>query len=80
MSTTPLQPTPPVIPPADETALAAVPPVESGDAASDIIDLPSGKELNEVSAISLATSRPIRWVVVAGPVGSGKTTLLTSLY
>lgn len=47
---------------------------------SDIIDLPSGKELTDNSAKLLATSRPVRWVVVVGPVGCGKTTLLTSLY
>jgi hypothetical protein len=82
MSTTPPPPLPAVVPPAGETALAGVSPVGSAPegAISDIIDLPSGKELNEVNAKSLAMSRPIRWVVVAGPVGCGKTTLLTSLY
>jgi hypothetical protein len=46
----------------------------------DVIDLPSGKELNESSAVALARSTPVRWVVIAGQVSSGKTTLLTSLY
>lgn len=82
MSTTPPQPVPPVIPPADQTSSAGVAPVASTAAStiSDIIDLPSGKELSDLSAIAFATARPIRWVVVAGPVGCGKTTLLTSLY
>ncbi len=30
--------------------------------------------------MALARSRPVRWVVIAGPVGAGKTTLLTSIY
>jgi hypothetical protein len=47
---------------------------------SDIIDLPRGKELTEASAVALAKARPVRWVVIAGPVRSGKTTLLTSIY
>ena len=46
----------------------------------EVISLPRGKELSETAALALARSRPMRWVVVAGPVGSGKTTLLTSLY
>jgi double-GTPase-like protein len=45
-----------------------------------LIDLPSGKELDESSAAKLESARPVRLVVVAGPVGCGKTTLLTSLY
>ncbi|MDB6027359.1 MAG: hypothetical protein JWM68_3582 [Verrucomicrobiales bacterium] len=47
---------------------------------SDLINLPSGKELDEVSAIRLASSKPTRLIVFAGPVDCGKTTLLTSLY
>lgn len=46
----------------------------------EVISLPRGKELSESAALALAKSRPMRWIVVAGPVGSGKTTLLTSLY
>ena len=48
--------------------------------APELIDLPSGKELNETSAIRLGASTLVRLVVLAGPVDSGKTTLLTSLY
>jgi hypothetical protein len=81
MSTTPPRPSPTGILPTDEAALAGVSTAPAADdEASDMIDLPSGKELNEFSALSFATSRPVRWIVVAGPVGSGKTTLLTSLY
>ena len=46
----------------------------------DLIDLPTGKELDESGALKLEIARPVRLVVVAGPVGCGKTTLLTSLY
>jgi energy-coupling factor transporter ATP-binding protein EcfA2 len=46
----------------------------------DLIDLPTGKELDEIGARKLEIARPVRLVVVAGPVGCGKTTLLTSLY
>ncbi|MCS6320143.1 MAG: hypothetical protein H8K05_20710, partial [Nitrospira sp.] len=49
-------------------------------AVPDFIDVHRGKELTETSAIALAYSKPVQWVVIAGPVGSGKTTLLTSLY
>jgi hypothetical protein len=42
--------------------------------------LPTGKELDEPGAQKLEVARPVRLVVVAGPVGCGKTTLLTSLY
>jgi hypothetical protein len=47
---------------------------------SEIIDLPRGSDLTEANAMALAKSRPVRWVVIAGPVGAGKTTLLTSIY
>jgi len=49
-------------------------------AVPDLIDLPTGKELDESGALKLEVARPVRLVVVAGPVGCGKTTLLTSLY
>jgi hypothetical protein len=42
--------------------------------------LPSGADLNEDGATSIAASKPVRLVVIAGPVDCGKTTLLTSLY
>src|SRR5579872_6636824 len=47
---------------------------------SNFIDLPAGRELNELEATSLAISRPVQLIVIAGPVLCGKTTLLTSLY
>ncbi|MDH4185713.1 MAG: ATP-binding protein [Nitrospira sp.] len=46
----------------------------------DIIDLPSGKPLNDSAATALSKSRAVKWVVIAGPVGAGKTTLLATLY
>jgi hypothetical protein len=48
--------------------------------APEFIDLPEGKELNDLAALDLAKSRPVQWIVLAGPSDSGKTTLLTSLY
>src|SRR5205085_5639270 len=53
---------------------------DAGNKASEYIDLPKGKELNESAALNLAKSRPVQWIVLAGPSDSGKTTLLTSLY
>lgn len=46
----------------------------------EYVDLPHGKELTEGEALELARSRPVQWIVLAGPSDSGKTTLLTSLY
>jgi len=80
MSTIPPQPVRPVALPPDETALAGPAGSAAESGISDIIDLPSGKELNEDNAMSLAKSKPVRWIVLAGPVDCGKTTLLTSLY
>lgn len=60
-----------------ETAQSAA---VSPSATSEIIDLPRGKELSDSAAVALARARPMRWVVIAGPVGAGKTTLITSLY
>jgi hypothetical protein len=79
MSTTPPQPAPP----GDQTvATKAETPAEIAPvpAVPDLIDLPTGQELDEVTAMKLQAARPVRLVVVAGPVGCGKTTLLTSLY
>jgi energy-coupling factor transporter ATP-binding protein EcfA2 len=53
---------------------------DGGKKALEYIDLPKGKELNESAALDLARSRPVQWIVLAGPSDSGKTTLLTSLY
>lgn len=81
MSTTPPNPPPSV---GQETATPV------GDAAPsiaptlaitpDLIELSSGKELDEVAAAKLQAAVPVRLIVVAGPVGCGKTTLITSLY
>jgi Double-GTPase 2 len=48
--------------------------------APEFINLPQGKELNDIAALDLAKSRPVQWIVLAGPTDAGKTTLLTSLY
>src|SRR5438094_3901098 len=79
MSTTPPQPPQSVAPPPGDAAQA---PVSAAPVAAvrDLIDLPTGKELDESGALKLEVARPVRLVVVAGPVGCGKTTLLTSLY
>jgi hypothetical protein len=55
---------------------------EPGDTSAfteDVIDLPSGNELDEVAAAELQGARLVRLIVVAGPVGVGKTTLVTTL-
>jgi len=46
----------------------------------EYILLPRGKDLNEATALDLAKSRPVQWIVLAGPSDSGKTTFLTSIY
>jgi Double-GTPase 2 len=72
MSATPPQPT---------SAIGQILASKSEPAAvPDLIDLPSGKELDGASTTKLESARPVRLVVVAGAVGCGKTTLLTSLY
>jgi len=50
------------------------------EAVTDLINLPTGKELDDLEAANLQAARSVRLVVVAGPVGSGKTTLIASLY
>lgn len=47
---------------------------------ADVIDLPSGKELDELTAAKLQGAQLVRLIVVAGPVGAGKTTLVTTLH
>jgi hypothetical protein len=64
---------PPAAAPLEAPTTVAVP-------TSDIIDLYSGKELNESNALKLAVERPVRLIVTGGPVDFGKTTLLTTLY
>ncbi len=82
MSTIPPQPPQPIAPRTDGTVQASTTPAGSAlsEPAIDLIELPPGKELDELGAAKLQASRPVRLVVVAGPVGCGKTTLLTSLY
>ena len=46
---------------------------------TDVIDLPTGKELDDLAAANLQGARLVRLIVVAGPVGVGKTTLVTTL-
>jgi hypothetical protein len=79
MSSTPPNPTPQAdstVLPDDVDAVAG----GSKSAAPDIVNLPLGKELSESSALALAMSRPVRWIVIAGPSKAGKTTLLVSLF
>jgi hypothetical protein len=45
-----------------------------------VIDLPSGNELDDLSAAELQGSQLVRLIVVAGSVGAGKTTLVTTLH
>jgi hypothetical protein len=45
-----------------------------------VVDLPSGRELDEVAAAELQGARLARLIVVAGPVMAGKTTLVTTLH
>jgi energy-coupling factor transporter ATP-binding protein EcfA2 len=44
-----------------------------------MIDLPRGKELDNVAVTKLQAARPVRMVVLVGPVASGKTTLLNTV-
>jgi len=46
----------------------------------DVIDLPSGNELDALAAAELQGAQQTRLIVVAGPVGAGKTTLITTLH
>jgi len=80
MSTPPLQPA--QIPKAAPAPVAKDLPdaLDAGKNSPEYIDLPKGKELNESAALDLARSRPVQWIVLAGPSDSGKTTFLTSLY
>ncbi len=87
MSTPPTQP--PQAPKSSETAaLELILPTATDRVAGrdvvktapEYVNLPEGKELNEAAALDLAKSRPVQWIVLAGPTDSGKTTVLTSLY
>lgn len=46
----------------------------------EVIDLPSGNELDALVAAELQGAQLVRLIVVAGPVGAGKTTLITTLH
>jgi energy-coupling factor transporter ATP-binding protein EcfA2 len=79
MSTPPTKPMGPpagLVPPV-EPAPTSAPPAAP---APKVVDLPSGKELDDAGAAKLQAARLVRLIVVAGPPGAGKTTLVTSLY
>jgi hypothetical protein len=76
MSTLPVKPS--SWPPRTDSLAGDAP--TPAEAVTDLINLPTGKELDELEAAKLQVARPVRLVVVAGPVGSGKTTLIASLY
>src|SRR5580698_7970222 len=89
MGTPPSQPPQTSKPPETAQAVSQTAPPAAADFPADFhpsektpefIDLPQGKELNDLAALDLAKSRPVQWIVLAGPTDSGKTTLLTSLY
>jgi hypothetical protein len=61
-------PTPPTTPDAAAKTLV-----------EEIIDLPSGKELDDFAATKLQAAKPVRLMVIAGAVGAGKTTLLNTI-
>ncbi len=72
LPSTPVNPTSPA-PLATDPLTTQAPPVE------EMIDLPRGKELDTVAATKLQVARPVRMIVLAGPVASGKTTLLNTV-
>src|SRR6266478_9212034 len=83
MSTPPVKPS--SLPPRTDSSAVEAPtqgePVnEPAEAVTDLINLPTGKELDNLEAANLQVARPVRLVVVAGPIESGKTTLIASLY
>lgn len=87
-------PPPPVWPPVPKAPKAAQPGEQTGtpgieeppadlsrvEETPEFVALPKGKQLNEGAALDFAKTRPVQWIVLAGPADSGKTTLLTSLY
>jgi hypothetical protein len=82
MNTTPT-PVPGVaqVPPGSPAGSPTVAPtVKAVESPNDLVNLPTGQELNDLGLNALSLSRFGRLIVTAGPVGCGKTTLLTSLY
>lgn len=73
----PVSPASPVSPATPLTTAEPAAPAKT--AAEEMIDLPSGKELDDLAATELQAANPVRLMVVAGPVGAGKTTLLSTL-
>ena len=71
-SASPTSPTDPT-PTATEAVATRAPAVE------EMIDLPRGKELDDLAASKLQAAKPVRLVVLAGPVKAGKTTLLNTI-
>jgi hypothetical protein len=68
--------TPPQVPPSTPVPSQSPMPVT----VPDVIDLPSGNELDASAAAEVQRAQPVRLIVVAGPVGAGKTTLITTLH
>src|SRR5712692_4403902 len=69
--------TPPQEPPSSTPVPSQPPPPVT---VPDVIDLPSGNELDDLEAAKLQAAQLARLIVVAGPVGAGKTTLITTLH
>ena len=71
-------------PPQGPPSSAPVPPqpsaVVSPVTVPDVVDLPSGNELDDLAAAELQGAQLVRLIVIAGPVKAGKTTLLTTLH
>jgi hypothetical protein len=69
--------TPPQGPPSSAPVPSQPPPPVT---VPDVIDLPTGNELDDLEAAKLQAAQLVRLIVVAGPVGAGKTTLITTLH
>lgn len=79
-----MPPESPGSPPHADVASPATPattsePSVNSPVTEEMIDLPSGNELDDIAAGKLEAAKPVRLIVVAGPVGAGKTTLLNTL-
>lgn len=72
--------TPPQGPPSSATVPPQPSAVVSPVTVPDVVDLPSGNELDALAAAELQGAQLVRLIVVAGPVGAGKTTLLATLH
>jgi hypothetical protein len=72
--------TPPQGPPSSAPVTPQPSAAASPTTVPDVIDLPSGTELDDLEAAKLQAAQLARLIVVAGPVGAGKTTLITTLH